>query len=104
MQSKYFPVPVFQLQSTKKIEALVGTDGWYSEVTTWCLGFLSKDSLPTTVVIHDLSAEGRQLLKGSSNLLFFKIVAENCMKMKEFGPREGGRKGHVTGNRLGSAT
>ena len=94
MQSKYFPVPVFQLQSTKKIEAVVRTDGWYSEVTTWCLGFLSKDSLPTTAVIHDLSAEGRQLLKGCANLLFIKIVAELLHENERIwteGGREGGR-------------
>ena len=30
---------------------------------------------------------------GSANLLFGKIFLENCMKMKEIGPREGGIPG-----------
>ena len=35
-----------------------------------------------------ISERGRQLPRGCDNLLFFKFLAENCMKMKEFGPRQ----------------
>ena len=39
--------------------------------------------------IHDFPDRGCQPLNLGQNLLFDRIIAENCMKMKEIGPRDG---------------
>ena len=41
--------------------------------------------------IQDFPEEGRQPQSGGTNLLFGQKFPENCMKMKEFGPRGGAR-------------
>ena len=47
---------------------------------------------------------GRSSLSWCANLLFFKFLAENCMKMKEFGPQgEGGGWRTSLASYLGSA-
>ena len=40
----------------------------------------------TTLSINKLLVVANPGFPGGTNLLFSKIVAQNCMKMKEFGP------------------
>ena len=39
--------------------------------------------------IHDFPERGANSQSGCANLLFCKLFAENCMKMKEFGSQDG---------------
>ena len=47
------------------------------------------DSLSRQRRIQDVAEWGANPREDYANLLFGKIFAENCMKMKEFGPRGG---------------
>ena len=76
---------------------------FYTDCNKHLFGINWPQELTITVADPGFSrGEGANPKSGCKNLLFGQIFPENCMKMKEIGPRGGG--GRVPGTPFRSAT